>query len=257
MDNIDKYFVENNPNKRSTTYGKLIGLLEANKEFNDTFTYNMITHNVEYKNKPAWDNDAYAGKEINDTDAIIIKGYLTRKYLVSPNKNIVIDAIIDISMRNKFHPIKDYLNILEFDGVLRLHRFFPDICMTADNAYTQSIGVKMFTALVARIFEPGIKYDQLVVIEGAQGILKSTLIRAIVGKKYFASIGFHQSDQDIIDVFKQMDKDAEEEGKPTITNYLLSLFEAKRRSVIANKWLDSEADKVPDDSGAIDDQALQ
>jgi flagellar protein FlbB len=64
-------------------------------------------------------------------------------------------------------------------------------------------------------------------------------------------------DQDIIDVFKQMDKDAEEEGKPTITNYLLSLFEAKRRSVIANKWLDSEADKVPDDSGAIDDQALQ
>ncbi|NBU96692.1 MAG: flagellar protein FlbB [Spirochaetia bacterium] len=64
-------------------------------------------------------------------------------------------------------------------------------------------------------------------------------------------------DQDIIDVFKQMDKDAEEEGKPTITNYLLSLFEAKRRSVIANKWLDSEADKVPDESGRAEDQAIQ
>lgn len=55
-------------------------------------------------------------------------------------------------------------------------------------------------------------------------------------------------DQDIIDVFKQMDKDAEEEGRPTITNYLLTLFDSKRRSVIANKWLDSEADKVPEEN---------
>lgn len=55
-------------------------------------------------------------------------------------------------------------------------------------------------------------------------------------------------DQDIIDVFKQMDKDAEEEGRPTITNYLLTLFNEKRRAVIANKWLDSEAEKVPDEN---------
>ena len=73
------------------------------------------------------------------------------------------------------------------------------------------------------------------------------------------AIGLLESwpDQDIIDVFKQMDKDAEEEGKPTITNYLLSLFEAKRRSVIANKWLDSEADKVPDESARTDEQMVQ
>lgn len=55
-------------------------------------------------------------------------------------------------------------------------------------------------------------------------------------------------DQDIIDVFKQMDKDAEEEGRPTITNYLLTLFNEKRRAVIANKWLDSEAEKVPEEN---------
>ncbi|MCB1178561.1 MAG: flagellar protein FlbB [Leptospiraceae bacterium] len=55
-------------------------------------------------------------------------------------------------------------------------------------------------------------------------------------------------DQDIIDVFKQMDKDAEDEGRVTITNYLLTLFEPKRRSVIANKWLDSEAEKVPEEN---------
>ncbi|NUM42316.1 MAG: flagellar protein FlbB [Leptospiraceae bacterium] len=54
-------------------------------------------------------------------------------------------------------------------------------------------------------------------------------------------------DSDIIDVFKQMDKDAEEEGKQTITTYLLTLFTPERRSVITNKWLDSESDKVVDE----------
>ena len=47
-------------------------------------------------------------------------------------------------------------------------------------------------------------------------------------------------DYDIIDVLEQMDKDAEEDGRQTITTYLLTLFPAERRSVITNKWLESE-----------------
>ena len=58
-------------------------------------------------------------------------------------------------------------------------------------------------------------------------------------------------DQDIIDVFKQMDKDAEEEGTNTITTYLLTLFDEKRRAVITNKWLDHEADRIPDQNASL------
>lgn len=52
-------------------------------------------------------------------------------------------------------------------------------------------------------------------------------------------------DYDIIAVFEQMDKDAEEEGRQTITTYLLTLFPAERRAVITNKWLDSESKDIP------------
>lgn len=52
-------------------------------------------------------------------------------------------------------------------------------------------------------------------------------------------------DYDIIEVFEQMDKDAEEEGRQTITTYLLTLFPAERRAVITNKWLDTEAKNIP------------
>jgi hypothetical protein len=43
-----------------------------------------------------------------------------------------------------------------------------------------------------------------------------------------------------------MDKDAEEEGTTSLTTYLLTLFNEKRRAVISNKWLDHEADQIPD-----------
>ncbi|HMW04192.1 MAG TPA: flagellar protein FlbB [Leptospiraceae bacterium] len=59
-------------------------------------------------------------------------------------------------------------------------------------------------------------------------------------------------DQDIIDVFKQMDKDAEEEGTNTITNYLITLFkDPKRQATITNKWLDHEADRIPNDNTSV------
>jgi flagellar protein FlbB len=52
-------------------------------------------------------------------------------------------------------------------------------------------------------------------------------------------------DYDIIAVFEQMDKDAEQDGRQTITTYLLTLFPAERRAVITNKWLDSESQNIP------------
>ncbi|BDA79655.1 flagellar protein FlbB [Leptospira kobayashii] len=61
-------------------------------------------------------------------------------------------------------------------------------------------------------------------------------------------------DYDIIEVFEQMDKDAEEEGRPTITTYLLTLFPAERRSVISNKWLDASAKNVPGYGKTLDDE---
>lgn len=60
-------------------------------------------------------------------------------------------------------------------------------------------------------------------------------------------------DYDIIEVFEQMDKDAEEEGRQTITTYLLTLFPAERRSVISNKWLDAGAKNVPNYGKSIDE----
>ncbi|MCW7508224.1 flagellar protein FlbB [Leptospira levettii] len=61
-------------------------------------------------------------------------------------------------------------------------------------------------------------------------------------------------DYDIIEVFEQMDKDAEEEGRQTITTYLLTLFPAERRSVISNKWLDAGAKNVPNYGKSIDEE---
>lgn len=101
-------------------------------------------------------------------------------------------AIHMTAMRNLFHPIKDYLNWchddLGWDGVKRVERFFIDYLGVPDTAYAREAAWCVLVASVVRIFEPGHKFDYAPVIQGPQGIRKSSLIEALYGAEYFGEL---------------------------------------------------------------------
>ena len=105
-----------------------------------------------------------------------------------PSTQVILEASRSVSLENEYHPVKEYFNELPaWDGIERLARFFPDFCGTVDDAYTQQIGIKIFTAIVARIFVPGIKFDYLPILVGEQGTRKSTLLETMAIKpQWFA-----------------------------------------------------------------------
>lgn len=80
---------------------------------------------------------------------------------------------------NPFHPVKDYLATLKWDGVKRLDTWLTDCGGVVDDAYARAIGSIVLIAAVRRIRHPGAKYDELLVIEGAQGLNKSSALRAL------------------------------------------------------------------------------
>lgn len=85
------------------------------------------------------------------------------------------DAITNVAMENKYNPAQDYFNSLHWDGVNRLDNVFIDYLYVDDKALVKSMTRKWFIACVKRTFEPGSKFDNMIILQGAQGLGKTEL----------------------------------------------------------------------------------
>ena len=128
--------------------------------------------------KPGW----------SDTDIACAKLYFERNYGIwSPAK--FKDALLGVvSAERLYHPVKEYLGALQWDGKERLDTLLIDYLGAEDTPYVRAVTRKTLVAAVARIFEPGIKFDSILVLNGAQGIGKSTLFARLGGKWYSDSL---------------------------------------------------------------------
>jgi hypothetical protein len=94
---------------------------------------------------------------------------------------------IDVLMASRRKdPHLEYLKSLEWDGVPRIEKFFIDYAGVEDTPYHRIVGKNFWTSLAARGLEPGCKFDSMVVLEGHEGIMKSSLVEAIGGDYTFA-----------------------------------------------------------------------
>ncbi|MBP3038078.1 virulence-associated protein E [Bacillaceae bacterium Marseille-Q3522] len=101
-------------------------------------------------------------------------------------KDIINDALVLSAQKHRFNPVADFLNGLQWDGIKRLDTLFIDYLGAADTPYTRAVTRKSFVAAVARAMSPGLKYDTMPVLTGAQGIGKTTLIQKL-GKDWFSN----------------------------------------------------------------------
>lgn len=103
------------------------------------------------------------------------------------NKNILYDALLNYAYdpQNKRNEAVEYLQSLEWDGVSRIDTFFIDYYGSEDNEYTRTIGKNLLIGITARIVKPGCKLDTMVVIEGRQGIKKSTSLKYLVSQDWY------------------------------------------------------------------------
>lgn len=131
-----------------------------------------------------WDKQGGYPRQWTDADTIHCQLH-AQAIFVKPAKETVHDAITIIAMRHKYHQVRDYLDGLQWDGVVRLPRLMPQYFGTVDNEYTRTIGVKFMIGAVARVMKPGCKMDNVVILEGAQGKLKSSSIAALAGRDWF------------------------------------------------------------------------
>lgn len=117
------------------------------------------------------------------------------------NKDLIGQAVYAVSRRVILHPIRDYLNGLKWDGIKRLDNWLIDYCGASDTAYTREVGKNTLIQAVARSYHPGCRADHVLILEGAQGIGKSSVVR-ILGGEYYADIVIDAHNRDTVDAMR-------------------------------------------------------
>lgn len=93
------------------------------------------------------------------------------------SRNDYFDALKNVAMRNRFHPVRDLLNSLKWDGQGHIRGLLPDYLGAEDTEYTYQVWRLWMLGAVARIFHPGCKFDYTVIFQGRQGLGKSTFLQ--------------------------------------------------------------------------------
>ena len=88
-------------------------------------------------------------------------------------------AIQTVARENPVHPVRDYLHALNWDGTPRLDSWLTRYLGVEDSPYVQAVGSRFLISAVARVEQPGCKADQVLILEGPQGILKSSALQAL------------------------------------------------------------------------------
>jgi len=131
-----------------------------------------------------WEQDNILPRPWSDADDVRCAEWLQRRDInVSPV--IVSRSVGTVARDIRIHPVRDYLNGLVWDGVPRLQAWALTYLGAADTALNRAFGSLWAISAVARIMQPGVKADHMLILEGPQGAKKSTAIKVLAGVGWF------------------------------------------------------------------------
>ena len=136
---------------------------------------NEFTEKLEVSEKAFWQRD---GAAITDTDLAYIRQYLEDTYGITSEKNL--DAALRIAAnQNRYHPVQDYLNSLQWDGQPRIRNLLHHF-LGADTSDLTFLITKVFLiGAILRVFRKGCKFEYMLCLVGDQGIGKSSFFRLL------------------------------------------------------------------------------
>lgn len=139
-------------------------------------------------------------RAITDADVAKLRFHIITAYGLEFTMNKMYEAIDVVAYHNPYHPVVDYLEGLQWDGVERVRHFFRDFAGSKEDVYIQEVGRLLFLGMVARSYEPGTKFDYMPILEGPQNKGKSMLVGALcAAPEWFTDTEFHIGTKDAME----------------------------------------------------------
>ena len=130
--------------------------------------------------------DEWSGGEIDDDATALARMSLEARGLKTVGKELVSDAIRTVAKKLSYHPVREYLSTLRWDGKPRLDTWLIRLAGADDTPYTRAVSRKFLIQMVARVMKPGCKADYTMVWSGEQGQDKSKACSILAGAAYFS-----------------------------------------------------------------------
>lgn len=168
------------PDKRGgfkEDYGNYILIMRNDPELKG-IGYNLLSSSITKRGSYPWKtkNDSEGW---SDMDFAQLQSYIHEKYGLFSEKKLR-TALATAAAERKYHPIRNYLdNLPEWDGVDRVDNLLIDYLGAEDNAFSREAIRKTLLAAVMRVYRPGTKFDTALILNGPQGIGKSTLFKKL------------------------------------------------------------------------------
>ena len=180
---------------RPTSYNTRL-ILEHDPAWKGVLGYCEFSHTIQKRQPPPY---AHAARgEWEDGDDAGLRFWLAARYGIEPKGQDLADAVYGAAIAAPYHPVRDYLDALAWDGVPRLYRWLKLYLGAGQEApgedepagdyprYLERAGELWLIQAVSRVRRPGYKADAVLILEGAQGAGKSTALRLLFGDQWFS-----------------------------------------------------------------------
>lgn len=160
-------------------------ILQLHSDWKGVFSLNEFTGSIEVTR----DNPLGIVGEINDNHDLELGFWLNQNFgMVINNPAQITHGVQMAAYANRYHPVKNYLNGLEWDGQQRLSSWMVTYLGAPATDYTYLVSSFFLIGMVARIFEPGCQMQHMPILEGKQGAGKSSALRILGGQWFSDSI---------------------------------------------------------------------
>lgn len=164
----------------------VILILDNDKRIKGAFARDTFNERaVVMRDLPWRERKTGAPDYVTDDDVSQLRSWLSSHYYKIDNRAIIDDALVTVENRYAFHPIREYLQSLEWDGIPRAEELLIKTLNADDTQLTREITIKWLKAAVARVLEPGIKFDNMLILYGPKGCGKSTFLERL-GRDWFS-----------------------------------------------------------------------
>jgi putative DNA primase/helicase len=177
----------------------VIAALTHDEDLQGMWCLNRLSNNIDARRPPPW--GARMAGPVVGADDLLLGQFLTQKYgLPSIARAALSEAIETVAHGNAFHPLREYLEALAWDGTPRVDKWLvyaigetPETLPKPVFEYLCLVGRYWLLGMVNRVMEPGCKFDYCPVLEGPGGLGKSTLVETLAGSEYFSDTHFDVS----------------------------------------------------------------